>query len=218
VRPTREPATHNQQSYMVTTETWCRRDLFRNKRWARLLIGTLRRYRGTAYHLHEFVVMPDHLHILLTRLTSLEKAVQFIKGRFSYRAKKELASNLEVWQKGFADHRIRDEDDYRLHVIYIQQNPVRKHRCERTEDYLYCSAHGGLDLDPAPQGLKPQDLRTPYGAAEAAPLQSNVTHTAPDYTPFQSNTDHGKAASSICKTSATGSAAEHLQPAMKDSK
>jgi putative transposase len=178
VRPTREPATHNQQTYMVTTETWCRRDLFRNDQWARLLIDTLRHYRGTAYLLHEFVVMPDHLHILLTPLTSLEKAVQFIKGGFSYRVKKELGSNLEVWQKGFADHRIRDDDDYRLHVIYIQQNPVRKHLCERPEDYLYCSAHGGLDLDPAPQGLKPQDLRAPYGAAEAAPLQGAISGAA----------------------------------------
>ena len=78
MRPTREPATHNQQTCMVTTETWCRRDLFRNDRWARLLIDTLRHYRGTTYLLHEFVVMPDHLHILLTPLTSLEKAVHFI--------------------------------------------------------------------------------------------------------------------------------------------
>ena len=103
--------------------------------------------------------MPDHLHILLTPLTSLEKAVQFIKGGFSYRAKKELGSNLEVWQKRFADHRIRDDDDYRLHVIYIRQNPVRKHLCERPEEYPYSSARCDFDLDRAPQGLKPHDLK-----------------------------------------------------------
>src|SRR5690348_14084708 len=125
---------------MITTETWGRRSLFRNERWAQLLIHALYHYRGTAYLLHEFVVMPDHVHVLITPLTSLEKAVQFIKGGFSYRVRKELGSNLEVWQKGFSDHRVRDGSDYRQHIIYIRQNPVRKHLCERPEEYPYCSA------------------------------------------------------------------------------
>ena len=44
---------------MVTTETWQRRVLFRNESWARLLIDTLYHYRGSAYLLREFVIMPD---------------------------------------------------------------------------------------------------------------------------------------------------------------
>ena len=120
MRPMREHATNNGQTYMVTSSTWGRRDLFSREAWANLLIQTLYHYRGSAYLLHEFVVMPDHIHVLLTPITSLEKAVQFIKGGFSYRAKKELGSHLEVWQKGFSDHRIRDASDYRLHQIYIQ--------------------------------------------------------------------------------------------------
>jgi len=91
---------------MVTSSTWERRALFRNVQWAKLLIDTICHYRGIAYLLHEFVIMPDHFHVLITPLTSLEKAIQFIKGGFSFRAKKELGSNMEVWQKGFSDHRI----------------------------------------------------------------------------------------------------------------
>ena len=80
---------------------------------AELFIATLFRYREAGkFQLHAFVVMPDHIHVLLTPKTSLEKAVQFIKGGFSYRARKELGSNMEVWPKGFSDHRIRDEEDY----------------------------------------------------------------------------------------------------------
>jgi putative transposase len=116
--------------------------------------------------------MPDHIHVLLTPKTSLEKAVQFIKGGFSYRAKKELGSNMEVWQKGFSDRRIRDVDDYREHVLYIRENPVRKRLCERAEEYPYSSAYPGFVLDPVPQGLKPVLDRGSYGAAEAAPFQS----------------------------------------------
>ena len=157
---------------MVTTSTWERRDLFRNDRWANLLIDTLEHYRGQAYLLHEFVVMPDHLHVILTPLTSLEKAVQFVKSGFSYRAKKELESNLEVWQKGFQDHRIRDARDYRLHVIYVTQNPLRKHLCVAVEKYEYSSASGRFELDPVPQGLKPLAVGAAVGAAKAAPFQS----------------------------------------------
>jgi putative transposase len=177
----REHATNTGQTYMVTTETWGRRSLFNTDRWARLLVDTLYHYRGTAYLLHEFAIMPDHIHVLMTPLTSLEKAVQFIKGGFSFRAKKELGLNMEVWQKGFHDHRIRDAGDYAQHIRYIHENPVRRHLCERASEYLYSSAHFGFEVDAAPQGLKPQSIEASDGAAEAAPLQSNTG-------PFQSKT------------------------------
>ena len=155
MRPLREHATNNGQTYMITSSTWGRRSLFSREAWAKLLIETLYHYRGTAYLLHEFVIMPDHIHVLFTPKTSLEKAVQFIKGGFSYRAKKELGSNMEVWQKGFSDHRIRDAGDYRIHQVYIQQNPLRKNLSESPGEYPYSSAHRGFELDAAPQGLKP---------------------------------------------------------------
>jgi putative transposase len=177
MRPKREHATENQQTYMVTTSTWGRRAIFRSERWAALLVDTLYHYRGTAYLLHEFVIMPDHIHILLTPLTSLEKAVQFIKGRFSYRAKKELGSNMEVWQKGFQDHRIRDAADYDMHVTYIHQNPVRKHLCQEPQEYPYSSARSEFDCDPVPQGLKPNAFVAAVGAPEGAPFQGNGEST-----------------------------------------
>jgi putative transposase len=172
LRPAREPATHNQQTYFVSSQTWGRRNLFAKDRWAKLLVDCLYHYRGKAYLLHEFVVMPDHFHVLITPIGSLEKAVQFIKGGFSYRAKKELQSNKEVWQTGFSDHRIRDLRDYQEHVEYAHWNPVRKKLCEHPQDYPYSSAHSGFQLDPVPQGLKPNSIGESFGAAEAAPLQS----------------------------------------------
>jgi len=161
---------------MITTETWGRRSLFQAERWAKLLIDTIYHYRGRAYLLHEFVIMPDHIHVLITPQTSLEKAVQFIKGGSSYRAKKELSSNLEVWQTGFQDHRIRDANDYSSHIAYIHNNPVKEHLCEHPQDFPYSSAHLGFELDPAPQGLKPQS-NADHGAAKAAPLQSHTSGT-----------------------------------------
>lgn len=181
--PTREHATSNGQTYMITSSTWGRRALFSQNVWAKLFIDTLYHYRGTVYLLHEFVVLPDHVHVLLMPKTSLEKAVQLIKGGFSYRAKKELGSNLEVWQNGFSDHRIRNASDYRLHQIYIRQNSVRKKLCERADEYPYSSAYSGFDLDPAPQGLKPLVL----GELDAARLEGAPFQTeSPEGASFQS--------------------------------
>jgi len=190
MRPKREHATSNQQTYMVTTSTWERRALFRNERWAKLLIDTLYHYRASAYLLHEFVIMPDHVHLLITPIPSLEKAVQFIKGGFSYRAKKELGSNLEIWQKGFQDHRIRDAEDYEIHVAYVRGNPVREHLCVTSEEYPYCSAHPGFELDDVPQRLKPLAFGGTVGAPEGAPFQTHVD--ADKAAPFQSPADEAR--------------------------
>jgi len=158
---------------MITSATWGRRPLFSREPWARLLIDTLYHYRGTAYLLHEFVIMPDHIHVLLTPKTSLEKAAQFIKGGFSHRAKKELGSNTEVWQKGFSDHRIRDAGDYLQHVSYIRENPVRKYLCARAEEFSYSSAYPGFVLDTVPQGLKPAiSVELDTARLEGVPFQN----------------------------------------------
>ena len=72
---------------------------------ANLFIDVLRSYmRARKFKVHEFVVMPNHVHVLLSVLQemSIEKAVQMMKGNFSYRAKKELGYPWEVWQKGFS--------------------------------------------------------------------------------------------------------------------
>jgi putative transposase len=139
---------------MIGSATWERRALFTAEPWARLFIDTIYRYRGSGYLLHAFVVMPDHFHLLITPVLSLERAAQYVKGGFSYRAKAELGSGLEIWQKGFPDHRIRDAEDYEIHVKYIHENPVKARLCEKPEQYPYSSAHAGFELDAVPQRLK----------------------------------------------------------------
>ena len=171
MKPLREPARNNQQTYFVSSQTWGRRALFRNAKWAELFIETLLHYRSSAFQLHEFVLMPDHFHLLLTPVTSLEKAMQLMNGGFSHRVKAELGSSLEIWQRGFSDHRIRDAQDYIKHVDYICRNPVMKRLCFEPKDYPYGSASGRFELDPPPQWLKPRSSNESNGTAEAVPLQ-----------------------------------------------
>ena len=150
------------RTFFVTAVTWGRRVIFRADPLARLFLDTLQRYRVQhRYLLHEFVLMPDHFHLLLTPMpeVSLEKAVQLIKGGFSFRVKRELGSNLEVWQPGPTNHRIHDAADYARHVEYIHQNPVKRRLVAKAEEYPYSSASGALGIDPAPPGLKARSMR-----------------------------------------------------------
>jgi len=110
------------------------------------------------YLLHEFVVMPDHFHLLITPKLSLERAMQFIKGGFSYRAKHEVSMRTEIWQASYYDRHVRDEVEYERMKHYIHVNPVRRGLVSRAKDYLCSSANPKWILDEVPQGLKPDKL------------------------------------------------------------
>ncbi len=139
------------RTFFVTTITAQRQPIFRRETTGKLLIDTLAHYRDEGkFLLHEFVIMPDHIHALLTPAPeiSLERAMQFIKGGFSYR----LKSRPPVWQASFTNHRVRDLEDYEHHREYIRMNPVRAGLATRPEDYPYSSAAGAVRLDAAPEG------------------------------------------------------------------
>jgi REP-associated tyrosine transposase len=155
-KPPHDRTSFGSNAYFITASTWGHRSLFQTERMARLFLETIFHYRKEGrFLIHEFVVMPTHFHLLLTPSgVALERAVQFIKGGFSYRVKKDLALNMEIWERGFVDHRIRDASDFSRHVEYIRQNPVEARIVGRAEDYAYSSAHGGFELDRCPQELE----------------------------------------------------------------
>jgi len=146
------------RTFFVTAVTWQRRPLFHAEPVARLFLDALARYREQGrFQVHEFALMPDHFHLLLTPApdVSLEKAVQLLKGGFSFRLKRELGSNAEVWQEGFSEHRVKDAQDLERHAAYIRENPVRARLAEDAASYQYGSAAGSAKIDPVPPGLKP---------------------------------------------------------------
>jgi putative transposase len=139
-------------TYFISTTTFQRQRLFVVERYVRLFLRTLYHYRRERrFWLHAFVVMPDHVHLLITPAldVTLERAMQLIKGGYSHAVGKEISSR-EIWQKGFTAHRIRDADDFAGYRVYIHQNPVVAKLVERPEEYRYCSAFPGFKLDPWP--------------------------------------------------------------------
>ena len=152
---------HKPGAYFINTETWQRRALFQSEVIARILIETFLEYRQRGFYLlHDFVVMPDHIHLILSpdAQTTLDKAMQLIKGGSSHRIGKELGTRFPVWQPGFRDHWIRSMEEYARCREYIRQNPVKAMLTESAETYPFSSASGKFQLDLFNAGAKaPED-------------------------------------------------------------
>ena len=145
------------RTFFVTSSIAEKRNLLQSNRSAELFIRVLYDYRAQGkFRLHEFVVMPDHFHVLLTVDCdmTIERAVQFIKGGFAFRAGRELGFMAPVWQKGFSEVRILDAEAYRGVAEYIRNNPVAKHLVSDASQFLFSSAHAGFELDSSPAGAK----------------------------------------------------------------
>src|SRR5882762_2866971 len=113
--------------YFITASTFQRRNILQSDRMAGLFVDVLLHYRQQEkYLLHEFVVMTDHFHLLITPTPTLERVMQLIKGGFSFRAKKEVGFVHEIWQPSYYDRRVRDVEEYLAFQEYIRQNPVKR--------------------------------------------------------------------------------------------
>jgi putative transposase len=137
-------ATGSARTFFATTRTAGGKSLFQTERMADLFVDVLRTYmRAGKMTVHDFVVMPNHVHILMTvpGAVSTEQAMQLIKGGFSFRANKELGYRGEVWQRGFSDVRISDERSFQQHREYIENNPVRAGLANSPEEYPSGSAY-----------------------------------------------------------------------------
>lgn len=144
-------------TYFVTFSTFQRARLFVLESYARLFLKTLYSYsRQGAFRLHAFVVMPEHVHLLITPALdkTLERVVQLVKGGYSHEFGALFGRKKEIWQRGFTDHRIRDAQDFELHLGYIHQNPVKRGLVPDPSEYKFCSAFPGFRLDGWPSAAK----------------------------------------------------------------
>ena len=82
----------SQSTYFVTSSTFGKKALLQKQENAQLLLDVIVANRTRNHFLlHAYVVMPDHFHLLLTpgQDITVERAMQFIKGGFSFRLKKQ---------------------------------------------------------------------------------------------------------------------------------
>jgi|SRR5277367_303836 len=145
-------------TYFVTTKAWQSVSVFQVEEVAEIVIAKLMEYRDKqSYLLHDFVLMPNHLHWILTPAdsVSLEKCVQLVKGGSSFDIHKVRGNKIEIWQSGFHESGVRNCLDYEKASDYIRFNPVTAKLVLRPENWALGSASGRFQIDPIPQGLKP---------------------------------------------------------------
>lgn len=139
-----------QSTYAITISTFQQHRHFQRTTNAELFIQRLFQHRDKGrFQLHGFVVMPDHVHVLITPAEdqSTAKCIQFIKGGYSFAVRNQSAG--EIWHSGYHDHRIRDADDFRNQLLYIANNPTRK----QYEDYPHVHTRYTDRIDPIPNHL-----------------------------------------------------------------
>ena len=116
--------------YLITTVTQGRRPLFDDPRLARVVVRALRMLSDEAvwHDSHAFVIMPDHVHWLVTLARRYARRVGGTCEK-PLRARDQLllrsTQGTPVWQRGFHDHALRRDEDVREIARYIVANPVR---------------------------------------------------------------------------------------------
>jgi len=127
------------QSHFITFCCYSRRKLLTSPTSMRVFELALERIRRTfGLRIYAYVVMPEHVHVLLSEpdRQTLADALKSLKQGVSRR----LIENAEhFWQKRYYDFNIRDYPQFMEKLRYIHRNPVRAELCERPEDWAWSS-------------------------------------------------------------------------------
>ena len=77
------------------------------------------------YEVVVFVIMPNHIHIVIKQLDDLVKIVKYIKGKSAIQANKFLGKKGKFWLDGYFDKAIRDEKHFNTVCEYVLNNPIK---------------------------------------------------------------------------------------------
>jgi putative transposase len=119
----------------------------RQEEIARLIVQSL--HRGAElghYKLGPYVVMANHVHVLLLPKIPADQLMKSIKGYTAREANRLLGRTGEpFWQKESYDHWVRNEEEWERIAKYIENNPVKARLVKRAEDYRWSSLDRSVD-------------------------------------------------------------------------
>jgi REP element-mobilizing transposase RayT len=109
---------------------------------AELVQNSLLHFDGERYYLHAWVIMPNHVHVLLTPCTgwSLSEILHSWKSYTAKEANHILGRTGNFWEEEYFDRFIRNEQHFIATVDYIESNPVKAGLCIRNEEWEFGSA------------------------------------------------------------------------------
>lgn len=114
----------------------------RDERVAKMVQDSLLHFDGARYRLSAWVVMPNHIHFLLTPFEgfSLADIAHSLKSFTAYEANKILKRDGQFWMREPFDRYIRDAEHFEKTVAYIENNPVKAKLCKNQGDWKFSSA------------------------------------------------------------------------------
>jgi len=135
--------------YVVTTVTLDREPILKESRAANAVVeAILFGKRQQWYYLLSFVIMPDHMHlVIIPRDKNISQCMKSVKGFSARRINSMFNRTGSIWQNGFYDYILDSEEKVLSRMRYIENNPVRKGVVTNTEDYGYSSAKYRAETD-----------------------------------------------------------------------
>jgi REP element-mobilizing transposase RayT len=109
---------------------------------ATMVQNALLRFDGTRYKLFAWVVMPNHVHSLMTRCENyeLKGILHSLKSYTAHEANKILHRSGQFWIEDYFDRYMRNQEHFRRTVQYIVNNPVKARLCETPSCWPFSSA------------------------------------------------------------------------------
>ena len=133
----------SKQCHFVTFSCYRRLPRLGDERLCDLFLECLERTRRKyRFRVYGYVVMPEHVHLLISEpeLALLAKATQALKISVARRAMSYRAEgSTTLWQKRYYDHNVRDYESFVEKLRYIHRNPVKRGLVERAEDWKWSS-------------------------------------------------------------------------------
>jgi len=120
----------------------------RDVRVAQIVQDSLIHFDHKRYNLHAWVVMPNHIHFLITPFegNSLESIAHSIRSFTAHEANKLLNRRGQFWMHEPFDRYIRDADHFETVVAYIENNPVKARLCKNANEWKFSSAYWRIQM------------------------------------------------------------------------
>jgi len=113
----------------------------RNPDVAKITEDAMLHFHHERYELLAWCVMPNHVHVLVHVWDlPLAKMLQNWKSISAVKANRILNCRGEFWQREYWETFMRDEEQERVAVHYIENNPVKSKLCKLAEDWPFSSA------------------------------------------------------------------------------
>jgi REP element-mobilizing transposase RayT len=107
-----------------------------------MIAETLLRFSDDKYKLPAWVIMPNHVHLLLTPKADvpLAEIMHSLKSYTAHQANKILNRVGKFWSKEYFDRYMRDYEHYVKTIAYIENNPVKAGLCKNASDWRFGGA------------------------------------------------------------------------------